>query len=149
MIVRQLKQLILIFILIYASQLFADPIGEGIVCYDRIEKDAVGVVIIDNSEYELFFVQGDDVVTTRGSYAHTTHYLDLYTFKNKDKHIFIIDREVLKATYIKSIKDNDLHEIYSCRRMNRKFELKEDTFEELRRLTRLEVQLHVSRAKLK
>ena len=152
MIVRQLKQLILIFIfiLIYASQLFADPIGEGIVCYDRIEgKDAVGVVIIDNSDYELFFVQGDDVVTTRGSYAHTTHYLDLYTFKNKDKHIFIIDREVLKATHSKSIKDNDLHEIYSCRRMNRKFELKEDTFEELRRLTRLEVQLHVRRTKLK
>ena len=149
MIVRQLKQLILIFILIFASQLFADPIGEGIVCYDRIKKDAVGVVIIDNSEYELFFVQGDDVVTTRGSYAHTTHYLDLYTFKNKDKHIFIIDREVLKATHTKSIKDNDLHEIYNCRRMNRKFELKEDTFEELRRLTRLEVQLHVRRAKLK
>ena len=60
MIVRQLKQLILIFILIYASQLFADPIGEGIFCYDRIEKDAVGVVIIDNSEYELFFA----VITT-------------------------------------------------------------------------------------
>ena len=149
MIVRQLKQLILIFIVINSSELFANPIGEGLFCYDRVENDPVGVVFIDNSNYELFAVQGDEIVTTRGSYTHTTHYLDLYTFKNKDKHIFIIDREVLNATHTKSIKDNDLHEIYSCRRMNRKFELKEDTFEELRRLTRLEVQLHVSRAKLK
>ena len=94
-------------------------------------------------------MQGDYVITTRGSYAHTTHYLDLYTFKNKDKHIFIIDREVLNATHTKSSKDNDLHEMYSCRRMNRKFELKEDTLDELRRLTRLEVQLHLKRAKLK
>ena len=107
------------------------------------------MVFIDNSNYELFAVQGDEIVTTRGSYAHTTHYLDLYTFKNKDKHIFIIDREVLNATHTKSIADNDLHEMYSCRRMNRKFELKEDTLEELRRLTRLEVQLHLRRAKLK
>ena len=143
------RQLVLIFIVFCASQLFADPFGEGIVCYDRIEKDAVGVVFIDNSEYELFFVQGHNVVTTRGSYAHTTHYLDLYTFKNKDKHIFIIDREVLNAIHTTSIKEDDLHEIYSCRRMNRKFELKEDTLEELRRLTRLEVQLHLRRAKLK
>ena len=149
MIVRQLKQLILIFLVINSSRIFANPIGEGFFCYDRVEKDAVGLVFIDKSQYELFSVKGDDVVTTRGSYAHTTHYLDLFTFKNKDNHIFIIDREVLKATHTKSIKDNDLHEIYNCRRMNRKFELKEDTFEELRRLTRLEVQLHLRRAKLK
>ena len=149
MIVRQLKQLILIFIIINSSELFADPIGEGFFCYDGVEDDAVGVVFIDNSEYELFSVQGDEIVTTRGSYAHNIHYLDLYKFKNKDKHIFIIDREVLNATHTKSFKDNDLHEMYSCRRMNRKFELKEDTLEELRRLTRLEVQLHVRRAKLK
>ena len=94
-------------------------------------------------------MQGDDVVTTRCSYAHTTHYLDLYTFKNKDKHIFIIDKEVLNATHNKSHADNDLHGIYSCRKMNCKFELKEDIFEESRRLTRLEVQLHLRRAKLK
>ena len=149
MIVRQLKQLILIFIVINSSELFADPIGKGFFCYDRVENDPVGVVFIDNSEYELFSVQGDEIVTTRGSYAHTTHYLDLYTFKNKDKHIFIIDREVLNATHTKSIADNDLHNMYSCRKMNRKYELKEDTLDELRRLTRLEVQLHLKRAKLK
>ena len=149
MIVRKLKQLILIFIVINSSRLFADPIGEGFFCYDRVENDAVGLVFIDKSKYELFSVQGDDVITTRGSYAHTTHYLDLYTFKNKDKHIFIIDREVLNATHTKSIADNDLHEMYSCRRMNRKYELKEDTLDELIRLTRLEVQLHLKRVKLK
>lgn len=77
MIVRQLKQLILIFIVINSSSLFADPIGEGFFCYDRVEKDAVGLVFIDKSKYELFSVQGNNVVTTRGSYAHTTHYLDL------------------------------------------------------------------------
>ena len=148
MIVRRLKQLILIFTVINSSELFADPIGEGFFCYDRVENDAVGVVLIDNSEYELFSIQVDEIVTTRGSYAHTNHYLDLYTFKNKNKHIFIIDREFLKATHTKSVKDNDLHDMYSCRRMNRKFELKEDTLEELRRLTRLEVQLHLRRAKL-
>ena len=142
-------KLLLIFLIIFSSQLFADASGEGIVCYDRIEKDTVGLVFIDNSEYELYFVQDDDVVTTRGFYAHTTHYLDLFTFKNKDKYIFIIDREVLNATHTTSIKDNDFYEIYSCRRMNRKFELKEDNIEELRRLTRLEVQLHLRRAKSK
>ena len=94
-------------------------------------------------------MQGDDVVTTRGSYAHTTHYLDLYRFKNKDKHIFIIDRKVLNATHTKSTADNNLHKMYICRKMNRKFELKEDTLDELRRLTRLQVQLHLKRAKLK
>ena len=149
MIVRQLKQLILIFIVINSSRLFADPIGEGFFCYDRVKNDPVGVVFIDNSEYELFFVLGDEIVTTRDSYAHTTHYLDLYRFKNKDKHIFIIDREALNATHTKSTADNNLHKMYSCRKMNRKFELKEDTLDELRRLTRLEVQLHLKRAKLK
>ena len=99
MIVRKLKQLILIFIVINSSRLFADPIGEGFICYERVEKDAVGLVFLDKSKYELYSVQGDDVVTTRGSYAHTAHYLDLYTFKNKDKHIFIIDREFLNATF--------------------------------------------------
>ena len=144
-----MKKLLLIFLIIFSSQLLADPSGEGIVCYDRIEKDAVGVVFIDHSEYELYFVQDDEVTTSRGSYAHTTHYIDLFTFKNKDKYIFIIDREVLNATHTTSIKDNDFHEIYGCRRMNRKFELNEDSIEELQRLTRLEVQLHLRRAKSK
>lgn len=104
-----MKKLLLIFLIFFSSQLLADPSGEGIVCYDRIEKDAVRVVFIDNFEYELYFVQDNDVTTTRGTYAHTTHYLDLFTFKNKYKYIFIIDREVLNATHTTSIKDNDFH----------------------------------------
>ena len=45
MIVRQLKQLILIFIVINSSELFANPIGEGLFCYDIVENDPVGVVL--------------------------------------------------------------------------------------------------------
>ena len=63
--------------------IFAEPSGEGIICYDRIEKDAVGVVFIDNSEYELYFVQDDEV--TISNLEALTHILFIiltsFTFK--------------------------------------------------------------------